>query len=337
MKMKKAAIQSAALGLAMILLGGCAINVLDGTPDSPSASVCMADALEEAKADIEKKIEDFKEIKKAKVKNMEKLKAMVQAYRALKEDVRDLKQVDSFLNCYIGPDKGTLVQSGAEATPEEKEKAKELSLFRGHIIVTLLARYGALNVTGQFGREKIKFSTYDGLDEDAGDIITSIRRAEAKLRIGSKIREHVTLKNKLISNDPTAKIPFPSYIKEGALEQFDVDAKRDRVLAVSKLLIDVETPTFERAKNWFLNLISFAQTPTFSKGRQALKDAANGFKKLSVVSRFRVPYYKGVRNQLNELRGKDIAFTHWKEWDKFLLEACLRIQERAGTLESCIP
>lgn len=315
-------------------LGGCAINPLDSS-GGPDAKVCLEAAAKAAKKSHELRIAAFKTSVDSDASKAKYASDLVSAYAKSIEKRQYLEQVDQFLDCYVGPDGGTLVVGGASPTGAELQRAEELRQFRAHAIVTLLARYAALNVSGQFGGETIPFRNYPGMDQDAAEIISSIRRVETSIRVASKLTNFDSLRSKLNITDPTAT--HPASLKQASQIEFKKDEKEDRIIAVMRLLVDVEKPTYERTKNAFLDFLGLVQAPTLTKGKIVLKDAANGVKKLSVVDRFRDAYRSGLRNELNALKGQDVPYTKWQEWDAFLTDACVRIQAVASEPDTCVP
>ena len=230
-------------------------------------------------------------------------------------------EIDLFLDCYVGKIEGD----------PKSEKVKELKLFRGHVIVTLLARYGAFNITGKVeGIRDIDYTPYPGIDEDAADILAGIEEAEIRLRRASKIFK-----------DVTQKLDRPAYLV-GSNDYKEIDDTYDtankvkRIQSVLKLLKHSETPTIKRAWSFLRNIVA-ASGGSVAAGRQALKDGANGLQKLAVLRSFGRGYRLFARSLIEKRFKSGANKSAWKIVDKPLVNACLALTEEAKTEPHCAP
>lgn len=223
------------------------------------------------------------------------------------------EELDRFLDCFVGP----------AVTKEEK-------IFRGHIIVTLFARYGAFNLTGEYGPGKsITFSSYAEIKNDAARLLANIENAESELRKGTRIFSQSTTRG------------------------FDHTEKLYRIFAVADVAIEAETPTVRRARGYFENLVAaFSGSPFAIK--TVVKDLRTVFKKVSILHRF------GAANRLDakvdlchlvndgkaqhikqicegRIKNRNLVRADWNKWDNWLNSACDTIAKVAGAKQHCVP
>lgn len=243
--------------------------------------------------------------------------------RREKEKLRDwdqrlLLKAENFLDCAVGPAK----------TPGAK-------LLRGHIVVAVLARYGAFNLLGDVGTVyTVDFRSYDKMKDDAQRILLSIEKAETRLRRASRLFPALLPKVSDLPafQKPGVKIHLPEVNKEyGHLE------KQWRVLAVARVLRDVERPTYHRARGIFTSLISFAGAPSLGGGKILLSDALNAFKKFGIVKNFAGAYLSDGKNFLIKFKSAQIKKTDWEPWDMLIKDACARLAKVAQSNPHCLP
>jgi len=175
------------------------------------------------------------------------------------KDREGWNEVDEFFDCILVKIEGN------------DTAAKNKRQFRGHIIVTLLARYGAFNITGEIGQvRKIDFTQYSENQEDAVTLLAHIKVAEGLLRTASTIND----------------LPKPTNSTSAAFAAAPIAAKLHRIFAVLQIAIDAEAPTLRRIKGFVRSLISAAATRGTTSLKRAGTDALSSLRKVAVLNIF---------------------------------------------------
>jgi hypothetical protein len=170
----------------------------------------------------------------------------------------------------------------------------EARLYRAHVLLSLLASYGAYNFSvGQY-------------EESIGDAITllsHIKQAETALRLASTVVE------------PTQSI-----------DQFQLN--RYRIERISKLLevaLYAERPTLRRAKDSVRSLLGAiaADAPT-SVVKSSIKGAMAGIHKSIQLRHYGKAYLADARLDLNRFAdgSQTPSVEDWQRRDRLIQEAC---------------
>jgi hypothetical protein len=295
----------------LAFVGGCG-TIFDspeaGIPEDSETNSCLAKA-------------------EAEVAKAEKAKGI---------DLDDVARIDHFLTCYVGP----------ASDPGDSLRDHELKLLRGHIVVALLARYGAFNITGEVGDViNINFRSYAARHDDARDILDAIEDAELKLRQESSFFPKLPRR------------PRPPAFLLDVNKAYDSAYKVDRVLTVSDLLKEAATPTYRRTRIFVTSLIA-AIGGSVGAAKDAFKDAYNGLRKFAVIGTFGKAYrtdalgYLAVKHpnlkEYAEIAKKysikspttpasAVGIEDWREWDKLINEACERLAKFSDKRPHCSP
>ena len=204
--------------------------------------------------------------------------------------------LDRFLDCAIG-----------EVDPNNRE----VRLLRGHMIVAMLAQYGAFNIT---------FGNYEDKKEDATALLAQIEVAEEELRRASNIF--------------AGGIP-----PETATPTVD---KLRRAVAVLNVAIIAERPTVKRLRGVALNIVA-----AISGGPGAVKDlvrdALRGIKKVVKLDLWGGAYRQDTHTFLAQFRASagqnqaTVEEKHWTLWNREIKRACKVLEVIAGVKEHCVP
>lgn len=212
------------------------------------------------------------------------------------EQSRTTVTLDDFLDCAVGP---------------VDERNLEARLLRGHVIVAMLAQYGAFNV---------RFREYDQKRDDATALLAHIEEAERQLRSASAVRPW--------GGEPPQKTVTPT-----------VDKVR-RTVAVLQVAIDAERPTIRRARGEVLDLVA-ASSGSPGAIRTAVLDALTGLSKLARITLYGKAYLIDSRRFFEELNARGDPATvvptaaDWEGWDRVLVNACGQLGETAGVMPHC--
>lgn len=234
---------------------------------------------------------------------------------------------DSVLDCIFGTIKGN------------DEVALNKHLLRAHILVTLVARYAAFNVTGDVGGVKnVDFTTYDEIGDDAATILSHLELVEDLLRIRaskipSKAAEYTSFKRDM-SGSVTA----------GKLANLDHFAHVNRLyleLAILQLVIDSERPTYRRLKKAIFSIISAIATENPAAAKPAANAAIAGLGKIAVLRRFAPAYIQDANEYVGSVKPdftfkKDAGIADWQHWDALLIEACDRLADTGQAKNHCL-
>lgn len=227
-------------------------------------------------------------------------------------------EVDRFLDC-------AFVQTPNPATTLSAEKINNQRQFRAHVLTTLLARYGAFNITGRVGRtNNIEFAEYDEIQEDAATLMSHIEIAEVLIRMSA------TTTGLSRPSDPAIEAVNKTLPDVGKLY---------RVLAVFQVALDAETPTARRAGSFFRNLIGAAATNNIGQLKTAGGTAIEGLKKVMAVNLFSEAYLKSARDSMKWSSNPDYEPTaaDWNDWNVLLKDACDELAITAKSVNHCIP
>lgn len=236
--------------------------------------------------------------------------------------------LDDFLDCVIGR-----IDPPRDSSKAEVNAYLEKRLFRGHVVVTLLARYGAFNITGQVGGiHDIEFRAYPEMAEDAATMIAHIEIAEDLLRIPWP-DGHWKDRG---ANSTAAKLARFGFLRDVNLSY--------RVISVIQVALDAETPTLRRTKRFVRDVIgAFASRNVAAIGSIAT-DAANAVAKVGVLNVMRAAYLRDANRYgwaAPDTPGdfkivKQITLEDWARWDALLVEACDRLAELANVKNHCL-
>jgi hypothetical protein len=202
---------------------------------------------------------------------------------------------DALLDCYVGP-----------VDPRNLEQR----LFRGHVIVTMLAMYGHYN---------LKAHHYNGDADDAGTILKSITAAELSLSRSSNL-----LFRAAGSAKDLPATPLKAYTRV------------DRAVDVLQVAIDVERPTYARARNAVLNLVAaIGGSPTAVS--ELLSEALVGIRKAAVLAVYAPALRADAFADLKRVQASGVTVADWAQWDRALFEACRSIAGLANVPNTCVP
>lgn len=201
---------------------------------------------------------------------------------------------DNLLDCYIGP---------VDATNVEQR------LFRGHVIVTMLAIYGRFN---------LKAHRYNGMEDDAATLLKSITTAELSLSRSSNLLFRAAGSQSNLPQTP--------------LKAFN---RVDRAVDVLQVAIDVERPTYARARNAVLNLVAvIGGSPTAL--RDLVSEALVGIKKATVLAVYAPALRADAYADLKRIQRDGVKVEDWAAWDRELFAACQSIAEMASAPNTCV-
>lgn len=188
----------------------------------------------------------------------------------------------------------------------------EQRLLRGHVVVTMLAMYGSYN---------IGLRRYDRIEDDAVAILRSIEAAETGLSAGS----NVVVKAAGLADGLPPPVLSAYY-------------RVDRVVDVLQVSLDVERPTFNRARDSVINIIA-AIGGSPSALRALVGSALTGIKKVAVLEL----YGTALRNDARAFLGRVLQqpggprIDDWEAWDRHLHAACKPIADIARSPNRCVP
>ena len=204
--------------------------------------------------------------------------------------VNNIGNVDAFLDCVVG---------------KIDANDKELHLLRGHIVVSVIARYGLYNVD---------LAQYANAASDAASLMDRIEIAEELLRGASK---------KFNTNLPDPHHP-------------NVD-RLDRVAAVLNVSLAATKPTKERVKSFITRVAALVGGGAGSIP-DLLEDALRGVKKLARLRVWGGAYRQDTHDFLARFStGETVEKKHWEMWDKDIEKACLLLAAIADAKPHCIP
>lgn len=216
--------------------------------------------------------------------------------------------IDAFLDCGLGE------------APDH-----ELAMLRGHMVVTLMAHWGVMNVWGKMG-DGVSVKLMDSESpEQAADILQLVELSSSNIRNASN----------LYRATPVCK---GSLTPKG-------DRVSKRLYPAIALASKVEQPTVHRGRRAVLRLINAVATGSLLDGIDAVKQGLNGVKKLALAKPVLSGYIQDARDGLEVLRLKykgkpesckalntwkaDLT-AYWAAWDKILGDACDNLALIAG-------
>jgi hypothetical protein len=186
----------------------------------------------------------------------------------------------------------------------------EASLYRAHVLLSLLASYGAYNLSVGHYEESIG---------DAITLLSHIKQAEASLRKASSVVE-----------------PMPAII--------EFQDNRYRIERVSKLLevaLYAERPTLRRAKRSVRSLIgAIAADAPPSIVKSGIEGAMSGIRKSIHLRLYGKAYLEDAREDLERFANGSVApsIDDWQRRDILIQEACDKISTIAKVDRySCLP
>jgi hypothetical protein len=206
--------------------------------------------------------------------------------------------LNEFLDCLVG-----------DVDPAKQE----LRLLRAHILVAVLATYGAYNVS---------LAPFKGKQASAASLMARIETAERKLRMASAI---------VTGNAETARSHHPTVDSLG------------RVTAVFDVSLEAVRPSSKRAGGFATNLAAtiaggVALMPTL------VKDALRGIRKAVTIELWGHAFRQDSSAFLARFTprgdgapGEAVDKKHWQMWDKDIETACAILESIAGVKQHCIP
>lgn len=188
----------------------------------------------------------------------------------------------------------------------------EQRLLRGHVVVTMLAMYGSYN---------IGLRRYDRIEDDAVAILRSIEAAETALGAGSS----VVVKAAGQADGLPPQVLSAFY-------------RVDRVVDVLQVSLDVERPTFNRARDSVINIIA-AIGGSPAALRELVGSALTGIKKVAVLELYGTALRNDARTFLIRIQQQPGGprIEDWEAWDRHLQAACKPIADIARSPNRCVP
>jgi hypothetical protein len=203
---------------------------------------------------------------------------------------------DAFLDCCVG---------------EVDMRDPEQRLLRGHVVVTMLAMYGAFNL----GHRR-----YDDLADDAALIMQAIENAELGLAAGSRLMVQAAL--------------GPSAEPEPVLTSF---ARVSTVMDALQVAVDVERPSQARALGGLRNLAAAIGSSGGVGIADLVLDGLRGIRKAAILEVYGGALRNDARRFLRGLDGRAVTLADWQAWDRWLDRACARIAAIGGVTNRCVP
>ena len=201
--------------------------------------------------------------------------------------------ISQFLDCVIAP-----------VEPNDIETR----LFRGHVVATLLARYGAFNITGEAGKLiDIDFRPYPEMIEDSATLLTHIEIAQDLLRS----------ENKTAFLGDMGEVDSSAKIMQGVPNVM----RMYRILGVLEVAIDAERPTYRRTLRAIRSIITAAATKSLGDAKGAFTDALNGVAKVAVLKTFRQAYLADASEAVAKYAKETNIVAKqkfWWQWDLLL-------------------
>lgn len=257
------------------------------------------------------------------------------------------ERLDVMLSCFIGPKPkdatGAIIAEPAVSDPITDAEVKalydhyagalkasplseDLLLYRGHLIIAVLARYGGFNATGKVGEINVGLPDIDA--EDAMDILGAIHEAQYETRRSSNLFTADSFRKPYTGPSDTFAHVKLAYEKLQRIR---------RVGAVTELAGQAATPTVRRTLSFARQVASTIRTPTGSGVKDLFQRAKAGIEKLSLINHVGPAYLADVQVLLTQKHGATITKADWQELDKLIDEACERLSEVAGVNYDCTP
>lgn len=222
--------------------------------------------------------------------------------------------------------------------------ARQQRLLRAHMMVTLIARYGAFNITGDVGGiRNTEFADYDEITEDASTLMARIEVVQDMLRIAAYKADKAAggaafanFKRDTSASVPAVKLSNLEYLKRVNLRYLE--------LAILQLVLDAETPTYRRVKKSVRSVIGAVLARNPSAAKPALSAALSGLAKAAVLDRFAGAYVGDANEYGGAIHTNGYAWDtaktpapgHWADWDALLTEACDRLAEKGDIKNHCL-
>ncbi|MEJ2452867.1 MAG: hypothetical protein P8103_01740 [Candidatus Thiodiazotropha sp.] len=201
--------------------------------------------------------------------------------------------IDTLLDCALSP-----------AITEESK------LYRGHVLLSLLAQYGAYN---------LQIGPYEERIGDAITLLAHIKQAEYSLRGPSSVVK-------------------PDVIFRRYQER---PARLDRITYVLEVALYAERPTLRRLKGRVGSLVgSIASGASTESIRWSLKGAIDGIEKSIHLRLYGKAYLDDAKEDLSRFTGEGQLpeAADWQRRDAMIEEACDQIAKLANLNGySCIP
>jgi hypothetical protein len=201
--------------------------------------------------------------------------------------------IDTLLDCALSP-----------AITEEAR------LYRGHVLLSLLAKYGAYN---------LQVGPYEERIGDAITLLAHIKQAEHSLRGPSTVvKPDVSLR-----------------------KYQERPAKLDRITYVLEVALYAERPTLRRLKGRVGSLVgSIASGASAESVRWSVKGAIDGIEKSIHLRLYGKAYLDDAKEDLSRFTGESQLpmAADWQRRDAMIEEACDQIAKLANLNGySCIP
>ncbi len=285
------------------------------------------------------------------------------------------RNLDVLLNCYLGPrpnnscpdnkldgSAACIAQANLDAvltdpdkgnlTEEDKKNARllleqtftnddknemEIRAYRGHIITTILAAYGAFNAEGNIrGLASLDFAPNESTKGHALDVVERVIEAERMLRAESELFSQITLKEFFDQFDKHENWSE----RRHTLFRF----KRARVIA--NVFKDSNAPTRKRFRVFARNLIKAVMVKDIQAAPGLVGDVAKGALKWRTMGYLGKGLIMDAKNDLQAVYDRPpaaagkVTLADWKKWDDVLDYSCARLLEVAGKpkeLMDCTP
>ncbi len=188
--------------------------------------------------------------------------------------------------------------------------AEEAKLYRGHVLLSLLAKYGAYN---------LQIGPYEERIGDAITLLAHIKQAEYSLRGPSSVVK-----------------------PDISLRKFqERPAKLDRITYVLEVALYAERPTLRRIKGRVGSLVgSIVSGASTESIRWSLSGAIDGIEKSIHLRLYGKAYLDDAKEDLSRFTGESQLpeAADWQRRDAMIEEACAQIAKLANLNgSSCIP
>ncbi|MEW8692694.1 MAG: hypothetical protein AB2535_16735 [Candidatus Thiodiazotropha endolucinida] len=175
-------------------------------------------------------------------------------------------------------------------------ESTEARIYRGHVVISLLAAYGAYN---------FNIESYEERVGDAVTFLVHLQKAEKALRAASTTLNESVEDEELIQNQK----------------------RLERVLSVLEVALYAERPTLRRMKSRVRSLVGAIATDK-NLVRSAAEAAVGGLKKAIHLRHFGRAYLKDAIVDLERFSIKGVKQPQYKDWerrDSMIKVACTKI------------
>ncbi len=228
---------------------------------------------------------------------------------------------DNFLDCYF-------VDLSTQKQTYPEDQFRKFNALRGHVIVTVLARYAAYNMTGRIGGglHTTDFPPYEDLTGDASNMLTRIEYAQRIIRRDAP--------EDLRFND--AEQPQVGKTAE-SLDGFPGVQRVNRVFSVVQVAFEAERPTLRRAQGFLTGLAGLITGQSVTDYKNVVKHAIAGLEKAALLGVYSRAYQFDADAIFKTISGEPDA-DDWKKIDAALRDACEHLATIAGgAVPHCLP